>query len=182
MAKKGGIVLFVVLISLVVIMSGCVKQPIEEEKPPEVDKEEDCKRNADCASDMVCKYDLCLEIGKEILTVDKLVQNKERFVSEYVYVMGKVSEPIPEVCTEMGCRKENPCCNECSSPLNFEGNSSKIIIKDGICRGSLECGLICTPLEKQKRYLLTGVWTHRTIMGRQYDQYWLKLDKFSLID
>lgn len=113
---------------------------------------------------------------QENLTPEHVLQEKDLLLGERISVEG-TADVYRMICTLIACEPENPCCNACGGNLALKGQEEKIMVhgdyegKDVGCAGN-NCNQTCYPLEKEKRYIVTGTWR------KDYGEYYLELEDF----
>ncbi len=97
---------------------------------------------------------------QKTLTVTDIIEKKDEMINQQISIEGIAG--IDKLrCTLMACPVENPCCNSCGGSLALSDDRNSIGIRGqyegkGVsCSGS-ECSQSCYPLERGKKYTITG--------------------------
>ncbi|MBL7160121.1 MAG: hypothetical protein ISS95_01005 [Candidatus Aenigmarchaeota archaeon] len=122
----------------------------------------------------------CTQAEQTFFAPEQLTEQKDFLLEQKITVEGlaKIESPI---CTSIACPEEDPCCNTCGGNLALKGEKEKILIlgeyqeKEISCKGD-SCNISCYPLEKEKKYQVTGIWK------KAGSEYYLELEDFRLIE
>jgi hypothetical protein len=91
-------------------------------------------------------------------TPEEAYQNASALSGRKIVIRGKV-EIVSGMCTEVACRPDNPCCNECVNQLGFHLTQYRSINfsgKDSGCAGNA-CRMECQAMQPGGMYQVTGI-------------------------
>ncbi len=112
------------------------------------------------------------------LTPERVMQLKDSLLGQRISVVG-IATISDVICTLAECGPDNPCCNACGGNLVLGGNTEEILLfgeyegKRVGCSGN-NCEFMenCYPLELDKKYEVTGMWTKTPY------EYYLEIEEF----
>ena len=132
--------------------------------------------------------------GPLIHTPDEVWANRDYLINKQITVEG-IADYYAVACTEMYCPMD--CCNTCSGGLglrideerglNVRGESEEkgnygLYNGERVgCEGN-ECDIRCYPLEAGKKYRVTGILKKETWDVAPYEEFYLELINFELVE
>jgi len=95
-----------------------------------------------------------LSQADDIYSVEEAVQNFDSLEGEEIVIQGEAVQG-KQICTNIYCGSDNPCCNSCSASIKLRNGTEIPLQGDELgCSGN-SCQINCTPVTGEV-YSVTG--------------------------